>query len=351
VRASLLGVLALLACDPSTGGLLGIASKHTKPPLSVPYIVGDPVPNPPVRAAFARTPWLIVDVSALSVTGHFIDAAQNNVVHDVVRREAWGLKQPGLEAEEIDPSELEALRLMPPASHVWLIGPEGPCRATVGAPRVAGHATVRGVIEVRYPLEGCPQAAWAPVGSLVESMPSDVKWIAAETVAEDELPGNSDWDHPFAAAAVWPEGERVADETIVIARAVRGLDPLPGQAIATSIWRHADDACQDVERTAVGHLLLRTNGAEKQAPLPEVETVAVLAGAIAQGKSPEALVYEDRVDLFVAVPPASGEDRPDLPPEIDRGPETWTTIALQSGPRTQAELDAADYRVLPPCAG
>jgi hypothetical protein len=91
--------------------------------------------------------------------------------------------------------------------------------------------------------------------------------------------------------------------------------------------------------------------AEKQAPLPVVETVAVLAGAIAQGKSPEALVYEDRVDLFVAVPPASGEDRPDLPPEIDRGPETWTTIALQSGPRTQAELDAADYRVLPPCAG
>jgi hypothetical protein len=150
---------------------------------------------------------------------------------------------------------------------------------------------------------------------------------------------------------VWPEGERVADETIAIARAVRGLDPLPGQTIATSIWRNANDACQDVERTAVGHLLLRANGAESQAPLPEVETIAVLAGAIAQGKSPEALVYEDRVDLFVAVPPASGEERPDLPPEIDRGPSTWTTFALSSGPRTQAELDEAEYRVLPPCAG
>ncbi len=349
MKRVLLCMLALLpSCEPGT--LLGTASRQTKSPMNVPYIVGDPVPNPPVRAAFARTPWVAISTAPLSVTGHFVDAAVNHVVHDAIRREVWGLKRPKLGFEEIDPAELEALRLMPPATHVWLFGPEGPCRATVGAPSVAGHPTVGGVIVVRYALDGCPDAAWAPVGSLADSIPADVRWVAAETVAEETLVADGDWEHPFAPATSWPPApERIPDETYVVARAVRGLDPLPGQTIATSIWRHADDECLDVESTAVGHLLLRTTGAEAQTPLPEVETVAELLGAVVQGQSAEALVYGDRIDLFVAVPPASPEDRPDLPPEIDRGPETWTSFAIDTGPRTDLELADADYRLLQPC--
>jgi hypothetical protein len=321
-----------------------------KPGLTVPYIVGDPVPDLPVRAAFARTPWLAVNVAPLSVPGAFIDAAENNVVHDKVRREVWGLKRPGVEFEAIDPAELEALRIHPPASQVWLVGPEGPCRATVGSPSVAGHPTVGGVIEVRYPLEGCPEAAWAPVGSLVESMPADVRWIAVETVAELDLGVGEQWEHPFAPAAAWPdESERTADRVAIVARAVRGLDPLPGQTLVTAVWRHEDDECLDVEHTAVGHLLLRSAGAEPQTPLPEVEAVVELLGAVAQGESPEALVFTDGIDLHVAIPPASPGDRPDLPAEIDRGPTTWTAFTIDSGPRTEAEIADALYRVLPRC--
>jgi hypothetical protein len=351
VTRALLAALVLLAgCEPGTVGLIGTAARKSKSPLDVPYIVGDPVPNPPVRAAFARAPWLAISTSPLSVTGHFVDAAQNNVIHDVIRREVWGLKRPKLAFEPIDPAELEALQLMPPATHVWLFGSEGPCKATVGAPSVAGHPTVSTVIVVQYALEGCPEAAWAPVGSLADSLPPDVRWVAAEQVAEDRLVADSEWDHPFAPATTWPAApERVADETLVVARAVRGLDPLPGQTIATSIWRNAGDECLDQESTAVGHLLLRTSGAEAQTPLPEVETVVELLGAVAQGESAEAIVFGDRIDLFVAVPPASPEDRPDLPPEVDRGPATWTASTIESGPRTEVELADAEYRVTPRC--
>ena len=345
-RASL--VLALMGCG--TGVVIGLPQKKTKPGMHVPYIVGDPVPNPPIRAALARTPWLPVHTSPPALTGHYVRRADNSALYDQLRREVWGLKHPRVELDEIDPNELEQLRIRPPTTHVWLIGPEGPCRATLGQPRVAAHPTVGGVIEVRYDLEGCVPAAWAPVGSLVEQMPADVRWEPAEMVTEVDLPPAQQWDHPFANAVPWPdESERAADRMNVVARAVRGLDPVPGQTLITAVWTHPDDACLDAETTVVGHVLSGQGGVEVQDPLPGLDTVPELLGAVVQENHPEALVYSDRVDLFVAVPPASPEDRPDLPPEVDRGPQTWTQFTVDLGPSTDAELDEATYRILPPC--
>lgn len=346
------------------------------PAFSVPYPVGDPVPNPPVRALLARSPWVVVDPgddaaglhrpvpkSMPHVLGSVLDVPSDPATTLQLHRMAWGSKRAGWDPVPLDPVELQPLGIVAPAEHVWLFGPEGPCRARVGQPRLSVYAGAGDVYEISWELQGCTGVGWAPVGLLAEQVPADVRWVAAETLAELELQPQERWEHPLEDLVDHPKWDVPPDGRIVWARSILELTPSPTQVLS-SVWAAGPEQapCQQAEETVVTHGLWDEVAFEPVDPLPDPERVVVLLGAIAQGDRPEAIVFADGLEGWVAVPPAPTQqelqeadreqEADDAARGIDPGPRQWTSIPLETGTYADWQHVAATYSVrAPECDG
>ncbi len=363
---------ALLASGcGNRGGLLGKPQQTRNASLSVPYIVGDVVPDLPVKATFARTGWVLVDDGTstfrtglekpgLSVVGRFVDDS-NPVRYNQLHRLAFdGRAIPFGIAKAVDPGDLEDLDITPPASWVWLFGPEGPCRATVGAPFVGrAYRDVR-VLEVSYALQGCQltRQRWAPVASVADSMPADVTWTEATITEPAQFGEDEKWNHPLADHTTRPTAE---DQTLPAryvgqARVVGGLQPLPAQAIVTGVWEDPQDACKDREmHDVVLGWWDRYGVAPLELALSDDAGTPLLVGALVQAGDPQALLFARELDALLAVVPVSAPKasddaiEPSTEAGLDPGPETWTVHQLATGSWTDAEQRAADYTTLGDC--
>lgn len=370
----ILGIVAgaaLLGCG-NGGNLLGKPQQARNASLSVPYVVGDVVPDLPVKATFARTGWVLIDDGSstfrtglekpgMSVVGRFVDDS-NPVRYNQLHRLAFdGHAIPFGVAKAVDADDLEDLDITPPAEWVWLFGPEGPCRATVGAPVVGrAYRDVR-VLEVSYVLEGCQLAGrrWAPVASVADSMPADVTWTEATVTEPAQFLESERWNHPLADYTARPvaEDQTLPTRYVGQARIVGGLQPLPAQAVVTGVWEDPSDACEDRElHDVVLGWWDRRGIAPLGLPFSEEAGTPLLVGALVQAGDPQALLFARELDALLAVVPASppeAEDDESIEPSteagLDPGPQKWTVHDLATGAWTDAEQRAADYTTLGDC--
>ncbi len=178
----------------------------------------------------------------------------------------------------IDPRTVLAAGFEPPRGPVWLIGPQGPCQARIGEPRVSVTGAGWTALEISWLLaldgsdSGCTiesPSGWAPVAILADHLPAELRYVSARIDSSPHAVALGQANDPHAASLAefvhdlaapsedYPEGY-VADElwvreTIIpdteIAQvdfaALRRHHPQPGEDY---------DECQDAEqlRTLVG---------------------------------------------------------------------------------------------------
>ncbi len=356
-------LLILVASCETPKVALGDSARTTKPAMTVPFAVGEPTDGGPVRATLARFGWVVVDDgdnglrTAIRKPGpamltHFVDDSRPILYNRLHRLTYGGHSVRYGEALEVDEDELEALGFVPPAEWVWLFGGAGPCRARVGPPRVGRADRASRTFEISYALLDCDVVAskWAPVGSVAETLPPDVFWVAA--VSTDDFPFSAEegWDHPLAAAAELPEVEGVPTRYVAHARTVE-IDGAPSQAVVSAVFESAEDRCADVQvhRVTAGWWDGRTL-ARWDEPWADAVDPPLLIGALARDGEAQALVFADGLDGLVAVTPA---ERPELAEgevmQIDPGPDSWTVAALARGLWSDQERADATFSVLPEC--
>jgi hypothetical protein len=92
----------------------------------------------------------------------------------------------------VEPADVASWGITPPASPVWLVGPERVCAATVGRPLVGRYSIDADgrrlafkdpfmVLELSWELTGCDMAAgsWASVGISASELDPELRWVPA----------------------------------------------------------------------------------------------------------------------------------------------------------------------------
>ncbi|MFV8749956.1 hypothetical protein ACNOYE_05365 [Nannocystaceae bacterium ST9] len=110
---------------------------------------------------------------------------------------------------DIDAQTLAAAGVVPPARTIWLVGPSGPCAARLGEPKLAIYAPAWPVLEVSWTLAleqapGCVMEdprEWAPLALLADSLPPELRYVAAQPGKAENDVDLATWDNPHAARA------------------------------------------------------------------------------------------------------------------------------------------------------
>lgn len=372
MRRGLVGLLTMATmasgCDapkrsPNRRGLV----------LGVPYIDTDPLPEPPPRAALAAADWLPLSTGGdrspdpvtkphLAVVGDRVETYGGDLAPKIIvalRRLAFGRLPPPPDAVDVDAAALAALGFDPPAPHVWIFGPEGPCRARVTTPMVGRYDGPAGeVLEVSWRLEGCLGRAWAPIGALVEMLPPDLKWVVATPVLAAEVDPRGGWTHPLAAFSAEPEdsGEPPAAHAVTVLE-VLGARPAPVEVLYAHLRPDPEapgDPCRTDASVRATHGWWDGQVLKPFEPVLDPFDVPVLLGAILQDDATEALLYANGPDTLVAVPPTPPAPEPENAPEEmaerEWGPPTWTHIVLPTDRVAGPELATNGSIVEPRCA-
>ncbi len=98
------------------------------------------------------------------------------------------------ESAFVAPDEIASWKVPTPQGPIWLIGPEAPCKATVGRPMIGFHSIAEAeqpipdasaldaVVELAWELTGCSIAdpsQWSPVGLAAATVDPELRWVAA----------------------------------------------------------------------------------------------------------------------------------------------------------------------------
>ncbi|MCA9653532.1 MAG: hypothetical protein H6712_28885 [Myxococcales bacterium] len=349
-------MVGLLACEPPGVGPATNPPRvpgSSGPALNVPYPIAEPERIEGAgRRSLAEASFVHVSLGGPPEAGdhHLPERIASDgpvlVSHFVgpqlrswttLRRLAFGrVEPPRGRAVVVDPEELEALELRPPAAAVWLVGPRGTCRASVGAPVVGAYDDLD-VLMVGYRLEGCPGRAWAQVGIVADTIPVDFRWVPARAAPEQVLSYGKVGDDPVAPLLPPPQWAREDPPRFELLqlREIPGAEPRMLQAHRA--WLSAVPPEGDRAWCEVEVAWTRTDGffnGRWVDPVPfTAEAVGpFMLGAFVNGPQVDAVIYDDHLDALIIVPPGPLDDMDDT--------GAWTQVFVTTGPYDDAELDA-----------
>ncbi len=255
-----------------------------------------------------------------------------------LRRLGFGLELPERgRAVPVDAAEVEALGLRPPATFVWLVGPRGMCRAEVGGPMVAAYDGVEDTVMVGYQLTGCTGRAWAQVGIVSDAVPVDFRWVPAAAAPEVVLAHGLAWDDPLASLLeppAWSHDDAPRYDVLRL-REIPGASPRVLQAhhawLATLPEDHDGPWCE------IDVAWARTDGWYNERWIDDVPFTAdavgpFMLGAFVNGTQVDAVIYDDRLDGLVVIPPDPLADMDD--------PAAWRQVFVPTGSHDEATLAA-----------
>lgn len=228
----------------------------------------------------------------------------------------------------VDAAEVEALGLRPPATIVWLVGPRGSCRAEVGAPVVAAYAGAEDTVVVGYQLAGCAGREWAQIGIVAEALPVDFRWVPAAAGADVVGPPGRAWDDPLATRVEPPAWAHTVEPSIELVRLreIPGVSPRVLQV--NRAWLTARPEEHDGPWCEIGVAWSRTDGWDHGAwidavPFSPDAVGPFMLGAFVNGTQVDAVIYDDRLDGLVVIPPGPLEDVGD--------PSAWRQVFVTTG--------------------
>jgi hypothetical protein len=255
-----------------------------------------------------------------------------------LRRLGFGREEPVRgRAVPVDAAEVEELGLRPPAAVVWLVGPRGTCRAEVGAPVVAAYDGAEDAVMVGYQLAGCPGRQWAQIGIVSDAVPIDFRWVPAVASADVTLAHGRAWDDPLATLLEAPSWSHDHDPGVdlVRLREIPGASPRVLQA--HHAWLSVLPEEHDGPWCEIDVAWARTDGWYNGRwidPVP-FTTDAVgpfMLGAFVNGTQVDAVIYDDRHDGLVVIPPGPLDDMDD--------PAAWRQVFVPTGSHDPAALSA-----------
>ncbi len=349
-----LATVAGLACDPPGAAVTRVPGDPTQGVLNVPYPIAEPERVEGVgRRALAQARYVFVSLGG-PVTDRDHGLAERTtspwpvlVAHHVepearawrpLLRLAFGRVEPQRdEVVEVQAADVEALGLTPPAEAVWLVGPRGTCRARVGSPVIADYPDSYDTLMVGYRLDGCPGRSWSQIGIVAEAIPVDFRWVPAVGDAEAIASYGAAWSEPLAAMLeppAWPYDDDPTTEVIDV-REIPGAEPRMVQA--RYAWLSALPDEHDPQWCEVAATWTRTDGLYNArwidpVPFGADATDPFLLGAFVNGSQVDAIIYDDRRDGLVVVPPGPLNDIDDA--------EAWTHVFVPTGAWDAAALEA-----------
>ena len=170
----------------------------------------------------------LTSVGPLLLAHHLEPVGESVRTWQALRRLAFDrvAPTPG-QAAPVPAAEVEALGLTPPAAAVWLVGPRGTCRATVGDPQVGSDLGAPDTLVVGYRLDGCEGRQWAQIGIVADAIPVDFRWIPAQDAADMTFARSEAWDDPLAPLVEPPAWEHESDARFesVRLREIPGVSP------------------------------------------------------------------------------------------------------------------------------
>lgn len=255
-----------------------------------------------------------------------------------LRRLAFGrvTPEPG-RAVEVAAAEVEALGLQPPATTVWLVGPRGTCRTTVGAPVVGTYRGAADIVVVGYRLEGCPARSWAPIGIVADTIPVDFRWVPAEPRVDRTQPRPAAWDDPLATLVEPPDWTHASDPRFDQVRLREIPDASPRVIQVHRAWLSDSPDQTDQPWCDIDVAWSRTDGWYNERwidpiPWPADAVGPFMLGAFVNGTQVDAVIYDDRLDGLVVIPPGPLDDMDD--------PEAWHHVFVPTGNYDERTLAA-----------
>jgi hypothetical protein len=255
-----------------------------------------------------------------------------------LRRLGFGREEPVRgRAVPVDAAEVEALGFQPPATVVWLVGPRGLCRTEVGGPVVAVYDGAEDTVMVGYQLVGCSGRQWAQVGIVSDSIPVDFRWVPASAAPDVVLAHGRAWDDPLAALVAAPAWSHQDDPRfdLVRLREIPGASPRVLQA--HHAWLSALPEDHDGPWCEIDVAWARTDGWYNgrwvdAVPFTNEAVGPFMLGAFVNGTQVDAVLYEDRLDGLVVIPPGPLDDVDD--------PAAWRQVFVPTGSHDPATLAA-----------
>lgn len=310
----------------------------------------DDDPNPGAHALPER---LLADGPVL-LAHHIEPAGPATRTWQQLRRLAFGRATPEPNrGVEIPAEEVQALGLQPPATSVWLVGPRGTCRASVGAPVVGTYPGAVDTVVVGYRLDACPDQPWAQIGIIADTIPVDFRWVPAQSRVDLTLVRPARWDDPLADLVEPPGWAHASEPRFDQVRLREIPDANPRVIQVHRAWLAESPERTDAPWCTIDVAWSRTDGWTNERwidPIPwHADTVGpYLLGAFVNGAQVDAVIYDDRLDGLVVIPPGPLDDMDD--------PEAWHQVFVSTGrydERTLSEWGVQPARgpqpVGPPC--
>jgi len=255
-----------------------------------------------------------------------------------LRRLGFGREAPVRgQAVAVDAAEVEALGLHPPATVVWLVGPRGMCRTEVGGPVVAAYDGAEDTVMVGYQLIGCSGRQWAQVGIVSDSLPVDFHWVPATAGPDVVLAHGRAWDDPLAALVDAPAWSHQGDPSFDVVRLREIPGALPRVLQAHHAWLSALPEDHDGPWCEIDVAWARTDGWYNgrwidRVPFTTDAVGPFMLGAFVNGTQVDAVLYEDRLDGLLVIPPGPLDDVDD--------PAAWRQVFVPTGSYDPATLAA-----------
>ncbi len=287
-------------------------------------------------------PQMLVTEGPVLIAHHIESVGPSTSTWQRLRRLAFGRVEPSVEAVTVPAAEVEALDLRPPTTRVWLVGPQGTCQATVGDAVIGRYRGEHEILAVGYRLEGCPQQPWAQIGIVADTIPVDFRWVPADPSVESVFPHGQSWDDPLAAVIEPPAWSHPAEPALDQVR----MREIPGASPRVIQLQHAWLASppDDPERPwcEIDVAWSRADGWYNERwldPIPwDPDAVGpFMLGAFLNGEQVDAVIYDDRFDGLVVVPPGPLDDMDD--------PESWRQVFVPTG--RHAEDTLAQWGIQP----
>jgi hypothetical protein len=253
-----------------------------------------------------------------------------------LRRLAFGREEPVRgQGVPVDGAEVEALGLRPPAEIVWLVGPRGSCRAEVGEPIIAVYDGAEDAVMVGYRLAGCAGRGWAQIGIVADALPVDFRWVPAVASPDVLVTHGRPWDDPLAELVEPPAWSSEDDPRfdLVRLREIPGASPRVLQV--HHAWLAARPEQHDGAWCEIDVAWSRTDGWYNgrwidAVPFSAEAVGPFMLGAFVSGTQVDAVIYDDRLDGLVVVPPGPLDDVDD--------PTAWRQVFVPTGSHPPASL-------------
>jgi len=358
-------LLVLLACGRT--GPNRATRTGARAGLGIPYPVGEPERIEGwSRAALSRSDFAVVftvpDASGsdtrfdrrvagagpVMVGAHIREGdAQGAPFSDLLALAFRGRRPLQPSGAAVSAEALAGLGYHRPAPSLFLVGPDGTCRAEIGDPTVGYYEADGGVLQIDWSLRGCDVGtAWAPVGVVSNRLPADTVWVAATVSLDAQFDASAGWQGPLAAALTPPRwhAEYAAGIEVVRVLEIPGVQPTVVQ-VYDSLVRLAneetygelsaqglDRACADEHSTTTSHG--QWNG-EIFDPfeLAASDQALHLLGAFVRGGQIDGLVYDQSLNPLVAIPPA---------PTME-GESPWVKKTLTAAVQPSSARDSWGY--------